>query len=148
VEGPTTVTKWVPPVAQPPSTNLDYAGVRQSGGILLVTDSRGAPRLGSSLQAIINEPIIAGPGSNFDEVPVTRAEVVARQRQRAAAQPMTPVLSFKESCAALDRNRGLAMERETLANRRFIQDRAALLSQRERTGVLAALDKPSRRLLS
>jgi len=141
ISGP--VTKWTPPAALPPATRMEYARVRQSGGILMVTDSNDATRPGTRLCDIRSAQSTSG---SISDSYLTKRELVERQQSRTGFKMPAPTMSFKESCEAMERQQGLVAKREALENRRFIQESAARMDEEKRQSILAALSMCPRRL--
>ena len=151
IEGPrggATITKWTELAPLPPSTELDYARVRQAGGILLVSTSDEG-RLGTSIKSVMdmsNEamptPQAGNPGGAVSQRDVER---VKRERSLPLVKPS---FSFSEACAAMERERAMVMSRETLENRRFIEERSSRFNHDKRNMVLSALSMPTRRTLT
>jgi hypothetical protein len=141
------ITKWTPPEALPPCTNMDYARVRQSGGILMVTDSSDGSRLGVRLRDIrAMSPEGVGVETISDSY-LTRDEIMARQSERAQLVVQAPSMNFKDACGAMDQRKALLATRESIENRRFIQENAARFDEDKRNMILSAMAMPSRRLL-
>jgi curved DNA-binding protein CbpA len=152
IGGPTcvgTITKWAELAPLPPSTDLDYARVRQAGGILLVSSSSDEGRLGTSIRSVMgmaNEPMRTP--REGDSINAVGQRDVDRMKSERAIPMAKPTFSFSEACAAMERERAMVMTRETLENRRFIEERSSRFNQNKRAMVLSALSMPPRRTLT